>query len=231
MYDLFSQNGWQVQWVFRYGPTQDAHYHAAAHEAMAVLSGEATIRFGASDEDGHNVPSSSSEAEAEAEAEEDDDDGFPTASSTTLGTRGGVVNNKDSPSPPPLELRAQAGDVFVLPAGVAHKTFATRPASGGLKLLTPGDGHRMVVGALPPKKEGQEQGSEDNEDPTRQVFTRLRLEGFTMMGAYPLGGGEWDFNTGGEHRGRYGEVWGVPRPERDPVLGKDPGGLCGLWSG
>ena len=47
--ELCSQNGWQIQWIYRYGETQSAHYHSAAHECMAVLSGTAIIRFGVAD--------------------------------------------------------------------------------------------------------------------------------------------------------------------------------------
>merc|ERR1711967_149515 len=46
VYDLFTANGWEINWIFRYGPTQRSHYHSKAHECMAVLSGTATIRFG-----------------------------------------------------------------------------------------------------------------------------------------------------------------------------------------
>jgi uncharacterized protein YjlB len=49
LHELFDQNGWKSQWIFRYGPTQEAHYHSGIHECMVVLSGTATIRFGAAD--------------------------------------------------------------------------------------------------------------------------------------------------------------------------------------
>jgi uncharacterized protein YjlB len=48
------------------------------------------------------------------------------------------------------------------------------------------------------------------------------------MGAYPYGG-VWDFAIGGEHEGREGEVWHVPVPGKDPVLGDSKEGLVGLW--
>jgi uncharacterized protein YjlB len=71
-----------------------------------------------------------------------------------------------------IELEANAGDVFILPAGTAHKTYDTRPEAS-LKLLTPGDGHAVDLEGL----EGVE------------------LEGFTMMGAYP-GGYSWNHAVG-----------------------------------
>lgn len=163
VHDAFAANGWQVQWIFRYGRTQQSHYHSAAHECMAVLSGEATIRFGVADDE-------------------------------PVGGGGGGI-----------EVHARAGDVFVLPAGLAHKTFDTEPTDSTFKLLTPGD-------------EGPSAG-----------LANVELSGFTMIGAYPVGA-TWDFAVGGEHEGRYEEVWSVPKPERDPVLGADPAGLTGLWS-
>lgn len=104
-----------------------------------------------------------------------------------------------------ITLSASAGDVFILPAGTAHKTYDTFPEAP-LKLLTPGDGHATDLAGL----EGVE------------------LEGFTMMGAYPEGS-EWDYAVGGESEGGYQRVWDVAKPERDPVLGGEEGGLCGLW--
>jgi len=109
-----------------------------------------------------------------------------------------------------IEIEANAGDVFVLPAGTAHKTFDTRPIAE-FKLLTPGDAHRIPSGDV------------------RQALANIKLDGFTMIGAYPRGGGEWDFAKGGEDVGNFEKVWSVPKPENDPVLGKDPAGLCGQW--
>jgi uncharacterized protein YjlB len=104
-----------------------------------------------------------------------------------------------------VEVDASPGDVFILPAGTAHKTFNAVPESS-LKLLTPGDGHEVDLESL----------------------KAVELEGFTMMGAYPEGS-EWDFAVGGESKGAYQEVWSVPKPQMDPVLGDQAGGLCGLW--
>lgn len=177
VHDAFAANGWHVQWIFRYGPTQQSHYHSAAHECMAVLSGEATIRFGVADDD------------------------------EPPGTGGGGGG---------IEVHARAGDVFVLPAGLAHKTFNPDPSDSTFKLLTPGDGHHAT-------------GSGSGDGPGGSGLEGVELSGFTMIGAYPAGA-KWDFAVGGEHEGRYQEVWSVPKPERDPVLGTDPAGLAGHWS-
>lgn len=176
VYDLFSSNGWDVQWIFRYGSTQQSHYHSAVHECMAVLSGTATIRFGVAD----------------------------TVADLEESTHG---SGKEDGG---IELQAKAGDVFLLPAGTAHKTFDTSPPAE-FKLLTPGDGHHVASQQV------------------RDALANIQLSGFTMIGAYPKDGGRWDFATGGENVGDYQRVWSVPKPENDPVLGKAEEGLCGLW--
>lgn len=173
VHTLLAQNGWKTHWIFRYGHTQQSHYHHS-HECMAVLSGTATIRFGVADTD------PDLERSTHGNAKED----------------GGV------------EIHAQAGDVFVLPAGLAHKTHDTTPAE--FALLTPGNGQGI-----------------DAEDPV-VALEKIKLDGFTMLGAYPEGT-SWDSATGGEDVGRYDDVWNVPRPELDPVLGRDDMGLVGLW--
>ena len=176
VYDRFSENGWEVQWIFRYGSTQTSHYHSQVHECMAVLSGSATIRFGVAD----------------------------TVSDLEESTHG---SGKEEGG---IELQARAGDVFVLPAGTAHKTFDTSPADE-FKLLTPGDGHHVAA------------------EDVRSALANIKLSGFTMIGAYPKNGGAWDFAKGGENDGEYQKVWTVPKPEKDPVLGKAEEGLFGLW--
>ena len=172
VHDTFAGNGWKVSWIFRYGPTQLSHFHSRAHECMAVLSGTATIRFGAGD------TSRDLQANTFGEAHEQG-----------------------------VEVTAEAGDVFVIPAGVAHKTFNAKP-DASLKLLTPGDGHS--IGA---------------EDP-RAALGAIELSGFTMLGAYK--GGDWDFVTSG---GDYEGSWSVPKPELDPVFGSGEEGLRTLWPG
>lgn len=112
-----------------------------------------------------------------------------------------------------IEVNAEAGDVFILPAGTAHKTFLTKPEAE-FKLLTPGGAHQIG-------DEGQD---------ARKVLAEIELDGFTMLGAYPMGGGEWDFAVGGENAGEFEKVWNVPKPARDPVLGTAKDGVVGLWS-
>lgn len=105
-----------------------------------------------------------------------------------------------------IELRAEVGDVFIIPAGVAHKTFDGRP-DAEFKLLSPGTGHGIEGG--------------------RRAVEAIGLEGFTMMGAYPPGG-EWDFVVGG---GEFERVWSVLKPVLDPVFGDEEVGLVGRWKG
>ncbi|CAI0642646.1 unnamed protein product [Colletotrichum noveboracense] len=175
----FNDNGWEVQWIYRYGETQRSHYHSGVHECMAVLSGSATIRFGVAD--------------------------------TSLDMKENTCGRDRETGG--VELEAHEGDVFVLPAGTAHKTFNTKPEAS-FTLLTPGDGHHIA---------GPDIGKALKE-------TQDRITGFTMIGAYPKGGGYWDSCKGGEHHGVYEKVWAVPKPERDPVLGSSNDGLQGLWA-
>lgn len=179
LHETFARNKWSTQWIWRYGKDQTAHYHSAAHECMVVLTGSARIRFGVADV----YPSDNNNACS------------PDNSTNAISEEGGV------------EVEANAGDVFILPAGTAHKTFNTMPEAS-LKLLTPGDGHAVDL-------EGLHRAASE-------------LDGFTMMGAYPVGS-EWDFAVGGESEGVYQRVWEVAKPDRDPVLGGDEEGLCGLW--
>ncbi|KAL2845071.1 hypothetical protein BJY01DRAFT_214520 [Aspergillus pseudoustus] len=178
VWDLFTGNGWDVQWIFRYGPTQRSHYHSLAHECMAVLSGTATIRFGAGDTS-------------------DDLDANTHGDAWEKGSGG-------------VEVQAQAGDVFVIPAGVAHKTYNTQPREE-FALLTPGTGHGIEAA--------------DGAD-KRKTLAEIQLSGYTMMGAY--NGGEWDFVMAG---GEFEKVWAVPKPRRDPVFGAASEGLVATWRG
>ena len=99
-----------------------------------------------------------------------------------------------------IEVDAAAGDVFVIPAGVSHKTFNTAPEMS-FEVLTPGDGHSTLGANL----------------------DEIDLSGFIMLGAYPQGSTSWDFCTGGE-----GKVE-PPIPSHDPVLGDSLDGLVGVW--
>ncbi|KAH7355707.1 hypothetical protein BKA66DRAFT_429820 [Pyrenochaeta sp. MPI-SDFR-AT-0127] len=191
IFDLFASNGWQSQWIARYGPDIQSHYHSTTHECMVVISGQgATIRFGVADC-------------------KDWDHGKFDIGDRANGEEGG------------LELQASLGDVFIIPAGIAHKTFAPRPSTSALAFHQPQD-----------IKEGRAREiTEDKEKKRREFFSKVPVEGdFMMMGAYPYGG-VWDFAVGGEHKGHEEDVWKVEKPERDPVLGVTDEGLRGLWSG
>ena len=109
-----------------------------------------------------------------------------------------------------LELEANLGDVFILPAGVAHKTYNPKPDAPGLKFMAP--------------------ENVSDASSSRKYFGDQEVTGeFMMMGAYPEGG-VWDFLVGGEHKGRFEEVWGVEKPAKDPVLGIGSEGICELWN-
>lgn len=173
VWDIFTQNEWEVAWIFRYGQTQLSHFHSEAHECMAVLSGTAKIRFGVADlsEDlEQNTYGSAWEAGA-------------------------------------ITLDANAGDVFIIPAGVAHKTYNCRPEAE-FKLMSPGKGHGIEA------------------DDPKQTLSELSLNGYTMMGAYS--GGDWDFVQKG---GIFEKSWVVPKPKYDPVFGLSEQGLVKTWSG
>lgn len=100
--------------------------------------------------------------------------------------------------------------MFVLPAGLAHKTHHPSPEAELLR-LSPGDGHNVS---------DEEMGA---------AMEKIQLSGFTMIGAYPKDGNDWDFAVGGDSEGKYDGVWAVPNPEFDPVLGKSEEGICGRW--
>ncbi|TKA24653.1 hypothetical protein B0A50_06413 [Salinomyces thailandicus] len=185
IHTLFTTNAWKTHWIYRYGATQKSHYHSSAHECMAVLTGTATIRFGAGDTN----PTCT-------------DDDLAASTHGPDHEAGGV------------EIQARAGDVFVVPAGVSHKTFDAKPQAE-FALLTPGTGHGIEVA----EGEGVEVG---------KVLEGVKLEGFTMIGSYPVGG-EWDFCDGGEGEEKRRRAWGLPKPGSDPVLGMAGEGLCGLW--
>lgn len=157
---------------------------------MAVISGEAaTIRFGFADAPDW-APCKYAAGERGA-----------------TGEKGGI------------EIQARIGDVFVVPAGVAHKTFLPVPRSGELAFYQPRD---IAEGRAA-------EGGKEVERERRRFFEGVRMQGeFMMMGAYPVGK-VWDFKVGGEDDRE--EVWGVRIPERDPVLGDSEEGLVGLWKG
>ncbi|CRL25516.1 Cupin, RmlC-type [Penicillium camemberti] len=106
-----------------------------------------------------------------------------------------------------LVLEAEAGDVFIIPAGVAHKTHNTFPKAD-FALLSPGKGHGIEA------------------DDPKKALSEIKLDGFTMMGAYS--GGDWDFIATG---GNFERVWAVPKPKYDPVFGSHEMGLAKRWHG
>lgn len=112
-----------------------------------------------------------------------------------------------------IDIEARAGDVFVIPAGVSHKTHNTTPG-GSLELLSPGHGR----------------GIEATNGNVKDTLKKIELAGFTMMGAYPKNCGTWDFAIGVEDKSQFERSWRVPRPDRDPVLGKSSEGICGAWN-
>lgn len=160
---------------------------------MVVIAGEgATIRFGVADKGG-------------------------SESSSSHPTDGGNGDDTDAHEPGGITLTAHKGDVFIVPAGVAHKTYDPRPGPAPeFAFFQCKDENGSVI-----REEGR----------ARDFFAGVQTgREFMMMGAYP-DGDEWDFKVGGEHEGREGEVWGVEVPGRDPVLGDDGEGLVGLWKG
>ncbi|KAF2848578.1 hypothetical protein T440DRAFT_358972, partial [Plenodomus tracheiphilus IPT5] len=190
IFDLYASNGWQAQWIARYGPDIQSHYHSTTHECMVVIAGDsATIRFGVADD--------------------------PAWSTGKLG-----IGERGAGEEGGVDVVAGLGDVFLIPAGVAHKTFDTRLGAGGNRAFyQPEDIEAGRAGEV----------SEEMERRHREFFGGVEVGGgFMMMGAYPYGG-VWDFKVGGEHGGREDEVWGVPRPGKDPVLGDSSEGLLGLW--
>ncbi|KAG9194072.1 hypothetical protein G6011_04107 [Alternaria panax] len=171
--DLYASNGWQTQWIAKYGLDIQSHYHSTTHEAMTAQGKQAPGDRGADGEEGG------------------------------------------------LDIEAALGDVFIIPAGVSHKTFLPRPHNEELGFYQPRDIEEGRAAEVDDEKERER----------RRFFEGVVVEkNFMMMGAYPYGG-VWDFAVGGEHGGKEGVVWGVEVPGRDPVLGGSEEGLLGLWKG
>ncbi|PLB47661.1 hypothetical protein P170DRAFT_409879 [Aspergillus steynii IBT 23096] len=109
-----------------------------------------------------------------------------------------------------LYVDVNAGDLFVIPAGVTHKSFDVNAKIPDPTCLTGGGAHRIEA-----------------EDP-RTFVGELQVSGFTMMGAYPRGT-SWGWAEGGAHVGRYESVWSVRNEDLDPVLG-EKGGINDYWN-
>lgn len=108
-----------------------------------------------------------------------------------------------------LEIEANTGDVFVIPAGVAHKSYdpsATEESFGYL--------------------DGAGQGTKG--DQLRTALVEVPPLGFTMMGAYPRGF-SWTWQEGGDNDGNFQKVWDIPNPALDPVKG-EKGGVHEHWN-
>ncbi|KAF4971631.1 hypothetical protein FZEAL_9791 [Fusarium zealandicum] len=106
-----------------------------------------------------------------------------------------------------VELDAEAGDVFIIPAGVAHKTYNTKPEAE-FRLMSPGNAQSIEA------------------DDPRKALSEVKLSGYTMLGAYASG--QWDFVQRG---GDFEKCWAVPKPKYDPVLGASEQGLTRTWRG
>ncbi|KAJ5107838.1 hypothetical protein N7456_004513 [Penicillium angulare] len=108
-----------------------------------------------------------------------------------------------------LYTDVEVGDVFVIPAGVTHKSYDFNAPNPDPIQLAGAGGHAI-----------------HSDDPAKFV-KEVKISGFTMMGVYPRGM-TWGWSEGGDHDGKYESVWNVPNPRLDPVLGGD-GGINKSW--
>ncbi|KAJ5392455.1 FAD-dependent pyridine nucleotide-disulfide oxidoreductase [Penicillium cosmopolitanum] len=102
-----------------------------------------------------------------------------------------------------LLLDVNVGDLFVIPAGVAHKNYDPFTTLPLVNCLT-----------------GNARGIE-SDDP-REMVQGLKMKGFMMMGAYPRGE-NWSWGDGGDSPD-FVAVWNVENPEFDPFVGSGGGG-------
>ncbi|KAF5690453.1 hypothetical protein FDENT_3836 [Fusarium denticulatum] len=107
-----------------------------------------------------------------------------------------------------LELEVNVGDLFVIPAGIAHKSFDPSANTASFGCMT-GDARGIAA-----------------ENP-RIAVAEVPLEGFCMMGAYPRGF-SWTWDEGGDSADDFEAVWGVKNPTADPFTG-DNGGISKYW--
>lgn len=106
-----------------------------------------------------------------------------------------------------LLLDVNVGDLFVIPAGVAHKNYDPFTTLPLVNCLT-----------------GNARGIE-SDDP-REMVQGLKMKGFMMMGAYPRGE-NWSWGDGGDSPD-FVAVWNVENPEFDPFVGSG-GGVGKYW--
>ncbi|KAJ1331982.1 Cupin [Microdochium nivale] len=207
VFDLFRQHGWETQWVAKYGLSQPSHYHPETHECMAVLTGPGRIRFGVADLDPdwrRNTPLAAAAATAAATTLP-----LEARSSSGSGSKQGEGVFFEAGG---VELTVHAGDAFVIPAGVAHKSYDVEPgAAQDATALTGSDFHGV-----------------DGAGDSREVVQACKLSGFTMIGAYP-GGLNWTWAEGGAHVGDFERIWGIEKPALDPLTGRQ-GGINELWA-
>ncbi|KAJ4252444.1 hypothetical protein NW762_011045 [Fusarium torreyae] len=107
-----------------------------------------------------------------------------------------------------LEVEVNVGDLFVIPAGIAHKNYDPNATSDKFGCLT-----------------GAARGIEA-ENP-RIAVAEIPLKGFCMMGAYPRGF-SWTWDEGGDNADDFETVWRVKNPDADPVVGQK-GGIGKYW--
>ncbi|KXJ95058.1 hypothetical protein Micbo1qcDRAFT_216719 [Microdochium bolleyi] len=220
VFDLFRQHGWETQWVAKYGLSQPSHYHPETHECMAVLTGPGRIRFGVADLDPDWRRNTPLAAAAVGNTQVPADGTASQASKQGEGVyweAGGV------------ELTVHAGDAFVIPAGVAHKSYDLAPgAAQEATALTGADFHGVDTGHNDNDGEGDSNGGKAGKGDTRKVVQACELSGFTMIGAYP-GGKDWTWAEGGAHVGDFERIWNIEKPELDPLTGRK-GGINELWA-
>lgn len=106
-----------------------------------------------------------------------------------------------------LLIDVDVGDLFVIPAGVAHKSYNPSSTNPRINSLA-GQGRGIV-----------------SDDP-RGLLKELQVQGFCMMGAYPQGE-NWSWGDGGDSPD-YEAVWKVENPELDPFVGGN-GGITKYW--
>ncbi|PKY02693.1 hypothetical protein P168DRAFT_305954 [Aspergillus campestris IBT 28561] len=98
----------------------------------------------------------------------------------------------------------EAGDLLIIPAGVAHMSYNRDSPSPEAQYLTGGDAYGI---------EGEDAAA---------FVGKLKVSGFTMMGAYPRGK-TWGWSEGGADAAGFEAVWRVKNADLDPVLGAQRG--------